>query len=105
MRITLIAASLIALPLLAACGSDSDALTETDLSQSLQEKGLKDPGFADCAAKLYMQEGISQDGLHTLISDEFDTREADPETLGMSKEDADKVRSATQKIVKECLGS
>lgn len=107
MRITLIAATLIALPLLAACGSDSDsapALTETDLSKSLQEKGLQDPEFADCAAKLYVQEGISQEGLRTMVGDEFDTRMADPETLGMSKEDADKARAATGKIVQECLG-
>ncbi|WP_459548421.1 hypothetical protein [Nocardia sp. X0981] len=107
MRKTLIAASLVVLPLLAACGSDAEsapALTEADLSASLQEKGLQDPAFADCAAKVYIAEGISQEGLRTMVSDEFDTRMADPETLGMSEEDADKARAATNKIVSECLG-
>lgn len=108
MRKTLITATFVILPLFAAaCGSDTDsapALTEADLSKSLQEKGLQDPAFADCAAKLYIDEGISQDGLKTMVSDEFDTRMADPETLGMSTEDADKARAATNKIVTECLG-
>jgi hypothetical protein len=106
-RKTLIAATFVILPLLAACGSDTEsapALTEAELSQSLQKKGLEDPAFADCAAKLYIAEGISQEGLQTMVGDEFDTRMADPETLGMSQEDADKARAATDKIVTECLG-
>lgn len=107
MRKTLFAATLVILPLLAACGSDTEsapAISEADLSKSLQEKGLQDPAFADCAAKLYISEGISQEGLQTMVSDEFDTRMADPETLGMSQDDADKARAATNKIVSECLG-
>mgnify|MGYP006195766593 CR=1 FL=1 len=55
---------------------------------------------------------IAQEALHNVVkhasaggeSDEFDTRMADPETLGMSQEDADKARAATNKIVTECLG-
>ncbi|MEU1985115.1 hypothetical protein [Nocardia sp. NPDC019395] len=106
MRKTLFAATLVILPLLAACGSDTEsapALTEADLSAALQKKGLQDPAFTDCAAKVYIAEGVSQDALQTMVSDEFDTRLADPETLGMSPEDADKVRAATNKIVGECL--
>ncbi|NKY37625.1 hypothetical protein HGA13_31845 [Nocardia speluncae] len=108
MRKTLFAATLVILPLLAACGSDTEsapALTEADLSKSLQEKGLKDPAFADCAAKVYLAEGISQEGLQTMISDEFDTRMADPETLGLSPDDKTKAEAATSKIVGECLGA
>ncbi|GGL42433.1 hypothetical protein [Nocardia jinanensis] len=108
MRKTLITATFVILPLLAACGSDTEsapALTEADLSKSLQQKGIQDPAFADCAAKLYITQGISQDGLRTMVSDEFDTRMADPETLGMSQDDADKARAATNKIVTECLGN
>ncbi|WP_280416753.1 hypothetical protein [Nocardia carnea] len=109
MRKTLFAATLVILPLLAAaCGSDTEsapALTEADLSKALQEKGLKDPAFADCAAKVYLAEGISQEGLQTMISDEFDTRMADPETLGLSPEDKTKAEAATTKIVGECLGT
>lgn len=108
MRKTLFAATLVILPLLAACGSDTDsapALTEADLSKALQEKGLKDPAFADCAAKVYLAEGISQEGLQTMISDEFDTRMADPETLGLSPDDKTKAEAATSKIVGECLGA
>ena len=108
MRKTLFAATLVILPLLAACGSDTESapeLTEADLSHALQEKGLKDPAFADCAAKIYLAEGISQEGLQTMISDEFDTRMADPQTLGLSPEDKTKAESATTKIVGECLGT
>ncbi|MGW5385453.1 hypothetical protein [Nocardia sp. NPDC003963] len=106
MRKTLIAATFVILPLLAACGSDTESapdVTAADLSQKFQKTGLPQ-ALSDCAAKVYIAEGISQDGLHTMVGDEFDTRIADPETLGMSKEDADKARAASPKIASECLG-
>ncbi|MEV0294566.1 hypothetical protein [Nocardia sp. NPDC050710] len=108
MRIFLIAAAIVALPMLAACGNDKDAaastVTPADISKSLQDRGLRDKGLADCAAKAYVDEGISQDGLRTLIGSEYDNKAVDPETLGMSKEDADRARAATNKIVTQCVG-
>lgn len=107
MRIILITAALIALPALAACGNDDKpapaALTQADIAKSLRDKGLQDQRLADCAAKIYVDEGISQSGLRTMISNEYDSKAADPETLGMTKTDADKARTATGKIVKECI--
>ncbi|NKY60198.1 hypothetical protein [Nocardia flavorosea] len=107
MRKTLFAATLVILPLLAACGSDTEsapALTEADLSKALQETGFKDPAFADCAAKIYLAEGISQEGLQKMISGESDAQTADPETMGLGPEDKPKADSATAKIIDECLG-
>ncbi|WP_107653233.1 hypothetical protein [Nocardia suismassiliense] len=107
MRISLIAAALIALPVLAACGNDkaaaAPAVTQADLAKSLQAKGLKSQQLADCAAKLFIEQGISQDGLRVLISDEYDTKAADQETLGMNKEDAEKARTARTRIASECM--
>ncbi|MBF6453123.1 hypothetical protein [Nocardia cyriacigeorgica] len=106
MRIKLIATALIALPLLAACGSsDAEAatVTEADLSKSMQDKGMQDKALADCVAKVFVAEGISQDGLRTLLSGEHDPQSPDAENFGMSKEDADKTRSAQAKIVAECV--
>jgi hypothetical protein len=105
-RIFLIAAALVALPVLTACGNDrpaaAPAVTQADLAKSLQE-GLKDRQLADCAAKVYVDQGISQEGLRKMISSEYDTKVADPTTFGMSKEDAEKARQATNKIVSDCL--
>ncbi|BDT89749.1 hypothetical protein GV791_26430 [Nocardia cyriacigeorgica] len=105
MRIKLIATALIALPLLAACGgSDAEAtVTEADLSKSMQDKGMQDKALADCVAKVFVAEGISQDGLRTLMSGEHDPQSPDAENFGMSKEDADKTRAAQGKIVTECV--
>ncbi|MBF6137059.1 hypothetical protein IU501_29200 [Nocardia otitidiscaviarum] len=107
MRISLLAAAFVALPLLAACGSDSaeaPAVTQADLSKALQDSGLKDTALADCAAKLYVDEGISQDGLRVMIDKEANvTGSVEPEELGMSKEDSDKAKAATNRIVSECL--
>ncbi|WP_227997546.1 hypothetical protein [Nocardia australiensis] len=105
MRIILIATALVALPVLTACGSDKEAapVTPAALSKSLQDKGLQDQKFADCAAKIYVDQGISQDGLRTMIGGEYDAKAADPESFGMSKEDADKARQATSKVVSDCF--
>ncbi|MET7771399.1 hypothetical protein [Nocardia sp. NPDC005366] len=108
MRIFLVTAAIVALPMLSACGSDTEAdpapVTAADISRSLQDKGLPSKGLADCAAELYVAEGISQAGLRTLISDEYDNKAVDQETLGMSKEDADRARAAAAKIGTECVG-
>lgn len=108
MRKTLFAATLVILPLLAACGSDTEsapALTAADLSKAMQEKGIKDPVFADCAAKVYVDEGISQEGLQTMASNESESQIADPETLGLNPEDNAKAKAAIDKIVEQCLGA
>jgi hypothetical protein len=102
LRISLIAAAFIALPLLAACGSDHH-VTQADVSKALQDSGLKDPKLADCAAKIYVGEGISQDGLRLMTKPGSNTQATDPNSLGLSKDDADKARTATQKIVSDCL--
>ncbi|MFI7001386.1 hypothetical protein [Nocardia sp. NPDC050175] len=107
MRISLIAAALIALPVLAACGNDKAAaaptVTQADLAKSLQDKGLKSQQLADCAAKLFIDQGISQEGLRVMVSNEYDTKAADQETLGMSKDDAEKARTASTRIATECI--
>ncbi|MCM6777246.1 hypothetical protein NDR87_27535 [Nocardia sp. CDC159] len=105
MRISLIAAAFVALPLLAACGgSDTkDAqpqITQADVSKSLQSGGLQ-ANLADCAAKHFVDAGISQDGLRTMTKSNT-APTADPGT-GMSKQDAEKARSAAQKIATECF--
>ncbi|MEU2036111.1 hypothetical protein [Nocardia amamiensis] len=109
MRICMIAAALIALPVLAACGSDKDTaaptVTQTELAQSLQDKGLKNKQLADCAAKVFIDQGISQAGLRVMVSDEYDVKAPNQETLGMSKEDADKARSASSRIASECMSA
>ncbi|MBF6128014.1 hypothetical protein [Nocardia brasiliensis] len=109
MRISLIAAALIALPVLAACGNDTaaaaPAVTQADLAKSLQDKGLKNKELAECAAKLFVEQGISQDGLRVMVSDEYDTKAADQQTLGMSKEDAEKARTASTRIATECMAT
>ena len=100
------AAALVALPVLAACGNDKaadqPAITQADLSKSLQDKGLKDKGLADCAAKVYVEQGISQDGLRKMIGSEYDSKAADPTNYGMSKDDGDKAREANTKIFSDC---
>jgi hypothetical protein len=105
-RTFLIAAALVALPVLAACGNDKaadqPAITQADLAKSLQEKGLKDKTLADCAAKVYVDQGISQEGLRKMIGDEYDAKAADPNNFGMSQSDADKAREANSKIFTEC---
>ncbi|PXX65360.1 hypothetical protein DFR70_104424 [Nocardia tenerifensis] len=106
MRISLIAAALIALPVLAACGDDKAAaptVTQADLAKSLRDKGLKSQQLADCAAKLFVEQGISQEGLRVMVSDEYDTKAADQETLGMSKADAEKARTAGARVATECM--
>lgn len=104
MRKTLIVAALIALPVLAGCGgADEPQLTAADLSKSLQDKGLKDAALADCAAKVFVDAGISQDGLRTLISDDQAAVQSDPENMGMSADDAAKSREARGKIGTECV--
>ncbi|WP_433600081.1 hypothetical protein ACQPXH_31710 [Nocardia sp. CA-135953] len=106
MRTFLIAAALVALPVLAACGNDKaadqPAVTQADLAKSLQDKGLKDKNLADCAAKLYVDQGISQEGLRKMVSDEYDAKAADANNFGMSQSDADKAREANTKIFTEC---
>ncbi|MEC3958296.1 hypothetical protein VMT65_35035 [Nocardia sp. CDC153] len=108
MRISLFAAALVALPLLAACGgstSDKSAdVTQADVSKALQDSGLKDAKFADCAAKIYVDQGISQAGLRLMIKNDAKNASAqDPESLGMSKDDAEKARAATNKIITDCM--
>ncbi|MGF6882149.1 hypothetical protein ABIA39_002748 [Nocardia sp. GAS34] len=108
MRITLIAAAFVALPLLAACGSDNKtpaqpAITQDDLSKSLQSSGLKDPQLADCAAKIYVGEGISQDGLRLMTKPGANAQQQDPNTMGLTKDDAAKAQDATKKIVSDCI--
>lgn len=108
MRISLIAAVCIALPLLGACGSDKDSeptITQADLSKSLQSSGLKDAKLADCAAKLYVDEGISQDGLRKMTKPGSNAQVADGSMGGLSKEDSDKARAATQKIATTCVAA
>ncbi|MFF0488901.1 hypothetical protein ACWDSJ_12935 [Nocardia sp. NPDC003482] len=105
MRNSLIAAAFVALPLLAACGSDhkdsQPQVTQADVSKSLQSGGLQ-ANLADCAAKHFVDAGISQDGLRAMTKSPSTAPTADP-GAGMSKEDADKARTAAQKIATECF--
>lgn len=100
MRICLIAAALIALPVLSACGSDEPAaVTEAELSQSLQDKGLQNPELADCAAKVFFESGMSQDGLRVMVSN---SEAGDPAEL-LGADDSAKVAAAQSKIATDCV--
>ncbi|MRH86562.1 hypothetical protein GFY24_03585 [Nocardia sp. SYP-A9097] len=107
MRISLIAAALVAVPLLAGCGGGGDdkpAVTQAEIAKSLQDGGLKDEKLANCAAKLFVDEGISQDGLRLMIKNDAKAATAvDPESMGLTGPDIEKARSATNKIVSQCL--
>ncbi|MET9488871.1 hypothetical protein [Nocardia sp. NPDC006630] len=102
----MIAAALIALPLLAACSSGGDsapAVTHDQLAASLQKGGL-DAKAADCAAKMFIDQGISQDGLRLMMkTDSKSGAGTDAESLGMSTADADKARTAANNIVASCM--
>lgn len=99
-RICIVAAALLAMPLLAACGSDdAPAVTQAELSKSLQDKGLKNPALADCAAEVFLASGMSQDGLRVMVSDE---QAGDPAEL-LSEDDTAKVSAAQSKIAADCV--
>lgn len=104
MRTTLIATALVALPLLAGCGSANSQpqVTQAQLSKALQTSGLNDPKLADCAAKDYVSAGISQDGLRLMANGKV-TQGQDPSTMGLSKDDAAKAKTAVQKILTDCI--
>ncbi|WP_181698799.1 hypothetical protein [Nocardia sp. GTS18] len=99
MRICLIAAALIALPALSACGSDEPAVTQAELSKSLQDKGLKDVSLADCAAQVFLDSGMSQDGLRVMVAN----GQAGEQAKELNEEDAAKVGAAQAKIAAECV--
>ncbi|MFE6923602.1 hypothetical protein ACFVAV_21435 [Nocardia sp. NPDC057663] len=101
MRICLIAAALIAAPVLSACGSgdEAPAVTQEQLSKSLQDKGLKSPALADCAAKVFLDSGMSQDGLRVMVSN---SQSGDPAKL-LGEDDAAKVSAAQSKIAADCV--
>lgn len=106
MRATLTAVTLIALGLATACGNDK-APTEPEIAQAIRDSGLHEPHLADCAAKIYSQSGMSPEGLRDLISKKTKAPQngsVDPESAGMSKDDAQKATAATQRIVTECAG-
>ncbi|AYF79253.1 hypothetical protein D7D52_21390 [Nocardia yunnanensis] len=102
----MVAAALVTLPLLAGCGGGGDKsadVSQADVSKSLQAGGL-DAKFADCAAKVFLDEGISQDGLRVMIKKDAKAADAsDYQSAGMSKADADKAQSAAAKIVSSCM--
>ncbi|MVU80120.1 hypothetical protein GPX89_23095 [Nocardia sp. ET3-3] len=108
MRLSFVAAALVALPLLAACGggggSDKPAeITQADVSKSLQTGGL-DAKTADCSAKIFVEQGISQDGLRRMLKS--DTKSGvvpDAQSAGLSKDDTDKMQAAAMKIISSCM--
>ncbi|MFC4123681.1 hypothetical protein [Nocardia rhizosphaerae] len=100
MRICLLAATLLAVPVLSACGSDEPpAVTQAELSKSLQDKGLSNPELADCAAGVFLDSGMSQDGLRVMVSN---AQSGDPAEL-LGEEDAAKVGAAQSKIAADCV--
>jgi hypothetical protein len=106
LRISLIAAAFVALPLLAACGSGHKAaaeprMSQADLSKALMQGGMKDQAFADCAAKLFIDSGMSRDALKVMAKPGTFTA-ADPPS-GLNKDDLDKARAAMQKAMNTCL--
>ncbi|MGV9415384.1 hypothetical protein ACWDOP_36265 [Nocardia sp. NPDC003693] len=148
MRKSVLAVALLALPLLAACGTDESSTapttlapvsssapvttspgattpkttvsapkstTESDattpgsvpsgalavpvISQSLQDKGGLDAKTADCVAKIYVEEDLSQNAL-TKIAQSGNA--ANPTELGLSVDDLRKAAAAATRVVKEC---
>lgn len=100
-RICLLAAALIAVPVLSACGGgdEAPAVTQAELSKSLQDKGLTNPELADCAAQVFLDSGMSQDGLRVMVSN---AQSGDPAKL-LGKDDAAKVGAAQSKIAESCV--
>ncbi|MEU6587541.1 hypothetical protein [Nocardia sp. NPDC046763] len=62
---------------------------------------MKDQKLADCAAKLFIDSGMSQDGLKVMAKPGIFT-ETDPSALGLSNDDLEKGRAAMQKIMTNC---
>ncbi|MFC4374108.1 hypothetical protein ACFO5K_08310 [Nocardia halotolerans] len=101
MRICLIAAALLTLPVLSACGGSDEApaVTQAELSKSLQDKGLGDPELADCAAQVFLDSGMSQDGLRVMVAN----GQAGEQAEQLSEEDVSKVGAAQSKIAADCV--
>lgn len=102
MRICLVAAALLALPVLSACGSDEPAppaVTQAELSKALQEKGLGNPKLADCAAKVFIDSGMSQDGLRVMVAS---NKPGDP-AQQLNADDAAKATGSQSKIATQCV--
>ncbi|MFF0546805.1 hypothetical protein ACWEVD_22325 [Nocardia thailandica] len=102
MRICLVAAALLALPVLSACGSDEPAepaVTQAQLSKALQDKGLGNPKLADCAAKVFIDSGMSQSGLKVMVAS---SKPGDP-AQQLDKEDAAKATASQSKIATQCV--
>ncbi|UGT40745.1 hypothetical protein LTV02_32920 [Nocardia yamanashiensis] len=110
MRISLIAAALVALPLLTACGGNDKADAKPNVTQEELAKYFKSTNLpvdlADCAAKIYYTQGISQDGLRLMVSSDAKSAAVDPDAAaknGMSADDQAKVGAATSRIMTECV--
>ncbi|MFD3511081.1 hypothetical protein [Nocardia sp. NPDC058666] len=99
MRNYLLAATLLTLPVLSACVDEPTEVTQIELSRSLQDKGLSNVALADCAAQVFLDSGMSQDGLRVMVSN---AKSDDPAKL-LAEEDAAKVAAAQSKIAADCV--
>ncbi|MBF6214910.1 hypothetical protein IU433_13860 [Nocardia puris] len=136
MRTTLMAAALVALPLLAGCGGDAEPvadvpapstpaqttttsaatssstptegapaggdLTEAEIAAALTGKGLPQKQ-ADCAARIYVEEEISESGLREILETDFSAGPIDSSKLELSAEDRARLSTASQRLVQECI--
>ncbi|RMI34385.1 hypothetical protein EBN03_05575 [Nocardia stercoris] len=93
-------------PLLSGCSSSSSSqptITQADLSKSLQDGGIKQPALADCFAKMFIDAGISQDGLRLLVKPHDPSASGMPADIsGLSQDDQAKLQGASQKAP-DCL--
>ncbi|WP_067830905.1 hypothetical protein [Nocardia inohanensis] len=110
MRISLIAAALVALPLLTACGGNDKADAKPNVTQEELAKYFKSTNLpedlANCAAKIYYTQGISQDGLRVMINSDAKSAAVDPDAAaksGLTADDQAKVGTATTRIMDECV--
>lgn len=78
-------------------------LTAPQISKSLQDKGGLDEKTANCIANIYVDEGLSQNGIQKIIDSGYTAGTTNPLELGLTTDDLRKVGTATKRVVKECI--
>ncbi|MEV6770611.1 hypothetical protein AB0N05_18515 [Nocardia sp. NPDC051030] len=81
-------------------GAAGGGLSAAEISKNLQDKGHVDQKTADCIAKIYVEEGLSQNGIRKLIDAGNGSGSTVP--TGLSADDLMKAAKATKRVVTEC---
>ncbi|WP_067694799.1 hypothetical protein [Nocardia jejuensis] len=75
------------------------ALSAAEISKNLQDKGQMDAQTADCIAKIYVEENLSQNALRKIL--ETDSA-GNPLITGLTADDLRKAGTAAKRVVLEC---